>query len=565
MWLCVKKKNMRKLFTLLILLPALSYSQAVYEHISRSSIYDFMDELANEKLIQINSVVKPYTRMFIAEKLQEAYAQKEKLDRRQIAEIEFYMKDYRLELEKNTRGMKPLNIFPGNDHLATTLNPLGIFYRDSVFAVSARPIWGIDYYSNSNGTAYHRWGGLEGFAYIGTHVGIYTSLRDNHESSIMSAPTYFNQRRAAPAKYPAGGGIDYSEARGGMMYSWKWGEIGIVKDHTEWGDNYHGANILSGRTPSFAQIKLHLAPARWFRFDYIHGWLVSEVVDSSRSYWDGDVYRTVFHNKFIAANLFTIIPVKGLNFSFGNSIVYSDLGVHAAYLVPFLFYKSVDHTLNATDSKGRAGQNSQMFFNISSRNIKHLHLFVSLFVDEFSISRISHSDEHNFLSWKGGFRLGNWPLKNLSLTGEYTYTLPMTYQHNISTTTFETNRYNLGSYMRDNSRDLYIALNYRPIRGLLFTASYNFSQHGDDVAYAGNTAADKVPVLKNITWQRSAIGLNVRYEALNNAYVFAGLTLSDTQGFDQNGLTAEYYLEKFTAEEFRGKLTTLNFGFNVGF
>jgi hypothetical protein len=555
---------MKKLTIILLFLISFGTSgQVVYESVQRTNIYDFLDELANEKLIDINSVVKPYSRTFIAEKLQEALDQKDQLNKRQIQEIEFYMKDYRFELVYNTNGMKPLNIFPGKDHLATSLDPMAITYRDSLIAFSLRPIWGIEYFINSNESAFHRWGGVEGFGYIGKNIGAYTSLRDNHENVTLTAPTYFNQRLGAPVKGSMKGGIDYSEARGGLMYSWKWGAIGIVKDQIIWGNNYYGSNILSGRTPSFAQIKLQLKPAKWFEFNYIHGWLVSDVIDSTHSYWDGDTYREVMHSKFIAANMFTFIPFRHLNISLGNSIIYSDIGIQAAYLIPFLFYKSVDHTLNSTNNY--AGQNAQMFFDISSRNIKHLHLFFTFFVDEFSINRVTNSEVHNFLSYKGGFRLSNWPVQNLSLIAEYTYTLPMTYQHRISTTTFESNSYNLGHYMRDNSQDLYLALIYKPIRGLRIDFSYNFVQHGNNYIYGDYEPVDGAPILKDITWQKSIIGLRAKYEFINNAYVFAGVYFSDINGYDVDGLTAEEYLTFFTPEMYWGNTTTINIGFNIGF
>jgi len=379
----------------------------------------------------------------------------------------------------------------------------------------------------------------------------------------MTSPEYFNQRIGSPIKGSVKGGVDYSDARGGLMVSWKWGAIGIVKDQVVWGNNYNGSNILSGHTPSFAQIKLELKPAKWFEFNYIHAWLVSDVIDSNRSYWDGNTYREVMHGKYMAANMFTFIPWRHLNLSFGNSIVYSDIGVQAAYLVPFLFYKSVDHTLNSTNNY--AGQNSQMFFDISSRNIKHLHLFFTLFVDEFSMTRVTNSKEHNFLSYKGGFRLSNWPLKDLSLTTEFTYTLPMTYQHRTSTTTFESNSYNLGHYMRDNSMDIFFALTYKPIRGLRVDLSYAFAKHGNNYVYGVYEPGDQAPILKDITWQESIIGLKGKYEFINNAYVFAGIFIGDIQGYDVDGLTAEDYLTLFTPEMYWGNTTTVNVGFNIGF
>jgi hypothetical protein len=555
---------MKKLFIIIFAFMNLSaYSQFVNESVQRTNIYDFLDELANEKVITINSLVKPYSRAFIAEKLQEAYALKDNLSKRMVKEIEFYMKDYRLETTYNTKGMKPLNIFHKKDHLASSANPVAITYRDSLVGFSLRPIWGIEYFINSNESAFHRWGGVEGFGYFSDNLGGWVSLRDNHENILLTDPSYFNQRLGSPRKGSVKGGVDYSETRGGLVYSWKWGAAGIIKDQIVWGNNYNGANIFAGRVPSFAHIMLKLKPVKWFEFNYFHGWLVSDVVDSSRSYWDGDTYREVMYNKFLAANMFTFTPFKNFNFSFGNSIVYSDMGVHAAYLVPFLFYKSVDHTLNSTNNY--AGQNAQLFFDISSRNIKHLHLYFTLFVDEFSITRITNSDEHNFLSYKGGFRLSNWPLQDLIFTGEMTYTLPMTYQHRITTTTFESNNYGLGHYLRDNSMDLFFQLTYKPIRGLRIDLSYNYAVHGNQYDYRTYDPPDQAPIMEDKTWQQSAVGLKAKYEFFNNAYVFAGIILQDIQAFDVDGLMAEEYLEMYTPEMFWGNTTTINLGFNIGF
>jgi hypothetical protein len=555
---------MKKLILILSLSISVSASaQVVYESVQRTNIYDFLDELANEQLISVNSVVKPYSRAFIAEKLQEALEQKDRLSRRQAAEIEFYLRDYRLETVYNTGGMKPLNIFHKKEHLATSLNPVAVTYRDSLIGFTLRPLYGLEYFINANGEAFHRYGGAEAFGYIGRNFGAYTSLADNHEDQILTRPGYLNQRHGAPGKGSVKGGIDYSEARGGLMVSWNWGAFGLLKDHAVWGNNYNGANILSGHNPSFGQIRLQLTPAKWFEFNYIHGWLVSDVIDSNRSYHDGNTYREVMHNKYIAANMFTFIPFKYLNLSFGNSIIYSDIGVQAAYLVPFLFYKSVDHTLNSTNNY--AGQNAQMFFDISSRNIKHLHLFFTLFVDEFSITRVTKSHKHNFLSYKGGARLSGWPVKDLSLIAEFTWTLPMTYQHRISTTTFESNSYNMGHYMRDNASDLYLALIYKPVRGLHIDLSYLLAKHGNHYIYGQFTPPDEAPVMKDITWQNNTTGLKAAYEFVNNAYIFAGVYFSNIEGFDVDGLTAQDYLDMFTPEIFHGNTTTVNVGFNVGF
>ena len=49
-------------------------AQDIPENLSYTQIYNFIDELAIDRVISINSVVKPYSRDYIAKKLREAQA-----------------------------------------------------------------------------------------------------------------------------------------------------------------------------------------------------------------------------------------------------------------------------------------------------------------------------------------------------------------------------------------------------------------------------------------------------------------------------------------------------------
>jgi hypothetical protein len=277
------------------------------------------------------------------------------------------------------------------------------------------------------------------------------------------------------------------------------------------------------------------------------------VVDSSRSYWVsnsyGTDYREIYHKKYIAANMFTFTPVKNLNISAGNSIVYNDKHFNPVYLIPLFFYKSVDHSLTS----GVDNMNSQMFFDISSRNIRNLHLFVTLFVDELSVSRFSKKDEWNFVSWKTGFRLSNLPVQNLSFTTEFTYSYPLTYQHYVPTLTFETQHYNLGYYLRDNSREWYVAINYRPLRtfniGMYITDAIrgpDYNELGTDVV--GN------PPLTSVEWHSTVFGLKASCQIINDLYAW--------MHFSSSNITGD---ERWTPEYFYGKKSTFNMGVTFGF
>lgn len=553
-------------------------AQDIPEHISYTRIYDYLDELAIDGIFELNSAVKPYSRAFIAEKLLDAQKHKEDLNKRQQDDLKFFLNEFALEQDKLPDTQLGL---VRNDQLTLAFLQPAFNYRDTLFRVRIAPILGMNITVNGNGTLIKRWYGVDFQTMIGKHLSVYGSLRDiSVDGPLLARPTYLNDYPGYEYKESSAGG-DFSDSRGGIKYSWNWGSIGLVKDNVVWGDNYHGSNILSGRVPSFPMLTLHLKPTKWFEFQYFHGWLVSNVADSTRYYIDNMGNKEFrMTNKFIAANLFTFTPISKLNLSIGNSIIYAEPNIQAAYFIPFAFYKSEDHTL--TKGLNLENQNSQVFFNISSRNIKHLHLFASVYADEISMSRFSASSkEKNPISYKIGAELSNFQIENLSLITEYTNTNIINYKHSIPALTWASNGYNLGSYLGDNSEELYLALRYKPIRGLDLCLSYMDAKHGNEYIYLRrdaqniNTISNIIsqPSLGDITWSNNSIAFNAQYELFNNAYAVLNLTYSDIKGYDLTSTpitgeirkTAQGYLDLFTPAYLQGKNTTISVGFSFGF
>jgi len=565
-------------------------AQEIPYHISNVTVYEFLDELANLKIIEINSCIKPYSRKFIAVKLQEAKGKSEQLNKRQKKELDFYLKDFGKELNGMQTTDFYLKKYLNKKNPYITKRPDLFYYKDTLFTLTINPILGENYFIKKSQSIYHRWNGAELFATIGKHWGIYANLRDNYESEPLEQNTYLTQRTGVRYKSTISGDYDYgaySEMRGGITYSWNWGSFGFMKDHFEWGDNYNGANIFSGRTPSFAFVKLSLKPVKWFEFNYVHGWLFSDVIDSSRIYHYGNNTRNVFVGKWLTANMLTLTPFKKLNISIGNSIIYSDAN-QAAYLIPFLFYKSVDHSLNTNNNDG---QNSQMFFNISSRQIKHLHLYLSCFIDEISLKRaFDKNKESNEVSGKIGFCLNDFLIQNVSLISEYTRTNPLTYKHFIPTTFFTSYSVNLGNYLGDNSQEIYFSLGYKPIQKLHLNISYTYAKKGDNYisGATANTYPDipnwpwGVPFMKHVIWESKVISFKVQYELFHDAFVFVELIRNETPdlGYKMNYVDPQTgtlaidtktklpkvvnVIDYYTAPFFQGKNNIISCGLNLG-
>lgn len=531
--------------------PLSALPQEVYQDLTNVGIYDFMDELANLKIIELNSAVRPYSRMFIAMKLKQADSSRDKLNKRQKKELDFYLQDFNLEAKPDLSYFKKgKGLFHKKDHFGIPLSPLSFVYKDSLFTFSLRPVWGIRGFVSQKTNAYHRWGGADLFGSIGKHFGFWASLRDNHESEMLVQPKYLTSEEGAAWKVSGIGG-DYSEMRGGISFAWNWGSVTLAKDHFQWGDSYHGSNILSGRTPSFPYFQLQMKPVKWFSFNFINGWLNSEVIDSALSYELTNGYRKTYFDKYLSAAIFTFTPWKNLNLSIGNSVVSCSKNYDPAYLSPFLFYVN---TPSGGDSAQKAhyGRNSQFFVNLSSRQIRHLHLYASLFIDDLGSKKnydttksCISSPAYNSISWKAGLRAGNLFNSNITFTAEYTRTTPKTYSDPVSTLTFESNRYNLGSFLKDNSQEVYASLGYRPVRGLMINIVFNWAEHG-------STADTKT--LQNVVWRYTLLGGNVSYEFINNAYV--------TLAFENQNITGDTGLSPVI---FQGNQNIFSGGINIGF
>ncbi len=513
------------------------YSQVIPEPVADEAVYLFLDELAVDGVIEMNRAVKPFSRRLITGKLREASAKKESLTTRQQKELTFWLGSYS----------------PAEDDGRVRLryNPATAQYRDSLFSLAVSPLLGMTVGSTSGSQAETSISWKNGAKIYGSYGrwAFFAALQDNHQSPMLGEPQFLTTERGGHIK----NGTDFSEMTGGMSYTWEWGDISFLKDSPVWGSGYAGTNILSGRAPSFMQVRLHLKPARWVEMTWLHGWLTSMVVDSTRSYWVtnayGTEYRNVYHRKYIAANIFTVTPARQLHVSLGNSVIWSDPRLTPYFLMPVFFYKSVDHAVNS----GINNSNSQMFLDISSDNIRHVHLYGTLFIDELSTARFA-TDDYNFFSWKGGLRAGNFRFTpNLWFTAECTFTYPLTFQHNVPVTTFENQGYNLGHWLRDNSRSWYFAIDYRPVRAAVVRLWHERSERGPDYQSIGGSRLG-LPYLGSIEWSNVATGLDISYMVTGGVQVRATLTGRDVSGV-QDWYPAHLY----------GKTTTVSGGIVWGF
>ena len=576
-------------------------------------LYDFIDELITDGVVSHQTAIRPYSREQVATLLLAAQQADSLLNARQRKDLAFYLNEFALE-----RDTMVNNYVQYTDHSTFNISLADpqFSYRksDSNFKLRLRPILGAELSASKKGALLHRWYGAELQMDIAQHLSIWGSLRDHSWSGnwlskqtfpsdnarINGARIHYGASQQHPALLPIPGvqykeatyGGDFSDSKGGIsLYSW-WGSIAIQRENIQWGTAYHASNILSGKAPAVPMITLQLTPCRWFQFDYFHAWLVSNVLDSTYYYLENTTnqqepfrnYRPM--NKFMAANMFTFTPIKHLSVSLGNSIIYAERNVQPAYFIPIAFYKSLDHLL--TKGVRTQNQNSQMFASISVRPVKHLHLYSSFFVDEVKFSRFKPSNpENNPISYLVGFHWSGWPVKGLSLKGEFMRSYIACYIHSIDALTWQSNSYDMGHYMGDNAQSIYAELAYRPIRGMLLKMSYTRDTKYNSYAYLrvyrgadgviheggiSQTLAQRP--FDHAIFTNDVLRLDGIYEVHPNMYLTLAFEYNNAQGYDnlktdalpsEDIGNAQHYLDKYMPLYYQGRNFTVSAAFSFGF
>lgn len=520
------KPNYQKIPLLLIFIFIFTseiFSQVVYEPLYKD-VYGFLRRLSTKGVIEYNDEFRPLTRKYLAEKLLEAEKNQERLTSVDKDDLEFYKKDFYHEFWfiNNEKNKKNLDFF--------SEDPAGrwrVFsYGDENFKFNLSPILGYEIGSIDNSKATHLWNGIYTYGYITDAVGFSFDFRDNSElgstidkTKSFSPVTGVNARSSSNIADYDENKIEYSEAKGIIATDWDWGSIAVGKEFMEWGFAENGLIVLSQKAPSFPFIRLDINPVDWFGFNYFHGWLASDVIDSSSFYYTrtGSI-KFSFREKYIASHSLFIRPTKGLKISIGESIVYSDK-LELLYLIPVTFFRLADHYLSRQNNQ--AGSNSQFFAAISSRDhVKNTHLYGSFFIDELTINGLFDPEkERNQIGFTIGASVIDLPLDNLTLTLEYSKIYPFVYDHFIQTQTYESASYILGHWMGNNNDQVYGAIKYRFLRGLEASVWARYIRKGENGNIDDQYTQPQPPFLFGLRTNYTYFGTLIKYEVIHELFV----------------------------------------------
>ncbi len=270
---------------------------------------------------------------------------------------------------------------------------------------------------------------------------------------------------------------EFSETTGYLYYENDYLKFGVIKDNLTYGEGRNSKLILSNRAPSFPSFILNLKLADWFSVYSIHGWLISGIEDSSKSYNTNLYRRKVEHEKYFALHSFQFDLWEKLSFRVGETIIYSDRGPYIGYMLPFILFRSLDH--NFSYGSEDSGNNGSLFFDGVFNMSKTIKVYGSLFIDELSFSNLlKGNSERNQFAYLIGLNSSKLFFNNLNTSIEYTRILPWVYSNWIPAQTYSNNRFPMGHYIGQNSDQIYLELNYSINSGLNIVLSGDYTRTG---------------------------------------------------------------------------------------
>ena len=230
---------MKKVFPFLAIISFLllsfpDYAQTVYEPLS-SSVYGFLERMDLKGSIVIHDEVKPFSRTYIAGKLRELENNRNALSAIDKDELEFYRKEYAIDLYTLMREPLPAQLSIFHKDVNGRFRALTFTHSLSLFTFMADPILKYSVSDIKGDLTSHLQNGAKVYGYISDNIGFSVNYSDNTESGPYL--DYTKNFTPVPGIVHTGTtaagvqNLQYDEVNADVSINWKWGTFTFAKDY----------------------------------------------------------------------------------------------------------------------------------------------------------------------------------------------------------------------------------------------------------------------------------------------------------------------------------------------
>jgi len=236
----------------------------------------------------------------------------------------------------------------------------------------------------------------------------------------------------------------YDFTSGHIRAANEWGSVTIGRERLIGGNGPHrSALFFSDYAPKIDYIGINLNYKRFF-FDFFHGWILS---DEEFEFIDDNIRVRSLPDKYISFHRFGAYFFNArLQLAISEMIIYGDRGIEIAYLNPFLFFKSVEHSLRDRDK-------AMIALDMQVRPVRGIELYGDLLIDDLAFDKLGT----NWFGNQFAFRLGGIAtpvfagIRNAALFLDYVRIQPYVYTHRIPMNSYEHGGFPIGNPLGPNS------------------------------------------------------------------------------------------------------------------
>ena len=519
------KKIVKIVFCILLLqtmMPSITpLNGQVQSH--QSTVIDFLSRMAQKGKIEFNDFIKPVDRKIIFQKLEDLQAQKD-LSAIEQNELQFFIAGFALEnpsIKTIGKSVSPQFFLIKQLKSNPTIQQHLITYKDNDFGIIVDPLGNFTMQKRNGKTNTIQGSGFQLAGYAGKRIGFQLSIMDINEQGRYDSLRMDNEMLGFVRKETTNPKIlNYSQMNATLSYRLNKGMITVGQDQHVMGYGRYGNIVLSNKAPAYPFYALNYQPSSWLKFNYMHAWLESGVLDTRASYdLNNKVYggvRQQYLPKFFATHSVEIAAMKGLKINLGESIMYSE-NLQLAYMLPVTFFKAFDNQKFADNIL--TGSNGQFFFGFSSRNqLRNTHLYGQWMIDEIRLGTAFNSGKsRNQLGYQFGASVTDLFLTYLTFNAEYTRLNPFMYRNFIAAQNYSNANYSLGDWMGSNADRIYLSAKYHPKANLSIEAfAFMMSKNGQGSIEAQYFAMPQPKFGFEPQYKRNRFGLNAQYEVWNN-------------------------------------------------
>jgi hypothetical protein len=384
--------------------------------------------------------------------------------------------------------------------------------------------------------------GLQFYGNLGSFVGFYFDLTDNHVTDDRYEGTRIPFEVWEESGWPYltrrdNGKFEFDDNVAYLSFNYKYFYVSYGREYNAWGVGHSGNMLLSENSTLYDQIKLVV---RYWRFKFTH---ITAFLQYISPEGRESIKNQPHIDQYWSGNRLEFDAGKGVQIGLSEAVVYGDRSLQTGYLNPISFFKSVEHYYGDRD-------NGVLGIDAEWRIFNGLKVYGEWFIDDITTTKLGTKWYGNKFGWQFGTLVVNplW-LKNSDILAEYSRIKPYVYSHNVE----DYNKYKhydtiLGHYIGPNSDLVFLRFRKRFSKFLMVSLEYqkyrhgsnteDFNAGGDPDRGRGNEDSTESTFLDGIRKTQESYGVSLQYEFIRNLFLVVHYRRINFQAFQPENLVS---------------------------